>query len=138
MKATLQTRQAQLFMQSFNLWLTQGYADKLVELSLQERSDFDDWWEKYSPKKKNLVTASVFYTIDTYFEGRYLSQEELIDPHLVDDLSGSDIIHYCKRMCLIAEGMRKRYGWSSWAENSEYLYDEMLNLYKQQHPETKI
>jgi hypothetical protein len=35
----------------------------------------------------------------------------------------------------IAEGMRKEKGWELWAENSEYLYNEVLKVYRQQHPE---
>ena len=139
MRATLQTRQAQLFMQSFNLWLWQGYADKLVELLLtQQWSDFDDWREKYGGLK-NPAGASAYFTLDTYFEGiGTLVKRKLIDPHLVDDLMGSDIIMYWKKMRPVAEGLRKQEGLATWAENSEYLYDEMRKIYREQQPDVKI
>jgi hypothetical protein len=40
-------------------------------------------------------------------------RRSLIDPHLVDDLMGMDIIWYWKKMRPIAEGLRKREDWAA-------------------------
>jgi len=137
MKNTLETRQAQLFMQLFDRWLASGYAEKLVKLLFhQEWKDYEDWSEKYGPER-NPEAANVYFTLDTYFEGiGTLVKRGLIDPSLVHDLLGSDIVAYWGKMRPIAEGIRKNRNIPSWAENSEYLYDEIRKIYKQQHPET--
>lgn len=126
-------------MQSFNLWLAQGYADKLTELLFQQKwRNFEDWSEKYG-QENNPAGASVYFTLDTYFEGiGTLVRRRLIDPHLVDDLMGIDIIGYWKKMRPIAEGIRKMEGFATWAENSEFLYDEVVKIYREQHPEIVI
>ena len=126
-------------MQSFNLWLAQGYADKLVELlTAQQWNDFDDWREKYGARK-NPSGASVYFTLDTYFEGLgTLVKRKLINPHLVDDLMGSDILIYWKKMRPVADGLRKQEGWATWAENSEFLYEAILKIYREQQPNIKI
>jgi hypothetical protein len=38
----------------------------------------------------------------------------------------------------VAEGLRKQEGWATWAENSEYLYDEVVKVFGEQRPEIKI
>ncbi|MHA2380716.1 MAG: DUF4760 domain-containing protein [Candidatus Thorarchaeota archaeon] len=134
----LETRQAQLFMQLFDRWLASGYAEKLVELLFhQEWKDYEDWLEKYGPER-NPEAANVYFTLDTYFEGiGTLIKRKLVDPSLVDDLMGSDIVTYWDKIRPIAEGIRKNRNIPSWAEHSEYLYNVVSEIFYKQHPELK-
>jgi hypothetical protein len=135
---SVETRQAQLFMQSFNLWITSGLIDKYIELMNQQWKDYNEWAEKYGPKT-NPEGALVYARLDTFFEGiGTLVKKKLVDPWLVDEFMGSDVIRYWKKMRPIAEGTRKLDGWETWAENSEYLYDEVVKIYREQHPEIII
>ena len=129
-RQTLETRQAQLFMQSFNLWLSSGYDNKLTELMYrQEWNDYDDWKEKYGPIT-NPQAASNYTAVDTFFEGLgTLVKRNLIDPELVDDLMGGDIVAYWSKMRPIAEGVRRDYV-PTFAENSEYLYNVVKKIYE--------
>ncbi len=132
---TLETRQAQLFMQSFNIWLTQGFIEKSLELANQEWRDFEEWSNKYG-FKNNPNAAIKYFTVDTFFEGLgVLVKRKLVDPWLVDEFMSADIIAYWNKMRPVAEGIRRQGGWELWAENSEYLYDEVYKVYKQQHPD---
>jgi len=134
---TLETRQVQLFMQYFNVWMSPGYLDNYVELYNQQWSDFNDWEEKYGVRN-NPRGFLVYTTIENYYEGLgILVRRGLVDPHLVDDLMGSDIINYWDKMRPIAEGMRKDKKWATWGENSEYLYNEMKRIRDKQHLELK-
>lgn len=130
LRATLQTRQAQLFMQSFNLWLASKFDDKLTDLLFRQKwSDYDDWKEKFGPVN-NPQAASNYTSVDTFFEGLgTLVRRRLIDPGLVDDLMGGDIIAYWSKMRPIAEGLRREY-MSTFSENSEYLYDVVKKIYE--------
>ena len=135
MKANLETRQAQLFMQSFNLWLTSGMIENYLELFQQDWKTYEEWVEKYG-MKNNPKAALIYFKLDTFFEGiGVLVKRKLVDPWLVDEFMSSDIISYWEKMRPVAEGIRKQQGRETWAENSEYLYDEVLKVYKQQHPD---
>jgi hypothetical protein len=139
MRATLQTRQAQLFMQSFNIWLSLGYADKLAKLLFnQHLSDFNDWKEKYGPEN-NPRGASVYFSLDTYFEGSGTQvKKKLIDPEFNDELMASDLIAYWSKIRPVAEGIRRMKGYEMWGKNSEYLYDEVSKIYRMQHSDTGV
>jgi hypothetical protein len=134
----LETRQAQLFMQLFDRWLASGYAEKLVELLFhQEWKDYKDWEEKYGPER-NPDAANIYFTLDTYFEGiGVLVKRKLVDPSLVDDLMGGDIVMYWDKIRPIAEGIRKNRNIPSWAEYSEYLYNVVSEIVYKQHPELR-
>jgi hypothetical protein len=134
----LETRQAQLFMQLFDRWLASGYAEKLVELLFhQEWKDYKDWEEKYGPER-NPEAANVYFTLDTYFEGvGTLVERKLVDPSLVEDLMGWDIVTYWDKIRPIAEGIRKNRNIPSWAEKSEYLYNQIFAIAEKEHSELK-
>jgi hypothetical protein len=102
----------------------------------QEWKDYDDWKEKYGPTT-NPQAASNYTAVDTFFEGLgTLVKRNLIDPELVDDLMGGDIVAYWSKMRPIADGVRRDY-MPTFAENSEYLYNIVKEIYEKQPQELK-
>ena len=105
MRAQTRTREAQLFMQSFNLWLTSGMIDNYLELFEQDWNTYQEWVEKYG-RKNNPKAALIYFKLDTFFEGLgVLVKRRLVDPWLVDEFMSSDIISYWEKMRPVAEGV---------------------------------
>lgn len=136
MKATLQTRQAQLFTQIFNLYISSGFSANLTEIMFSWKwTDFKDFRHKYGSDADNIAKTRVYTDLETYFEGiGLLVQRGLIDAEFIEDFMGGDLIAYWEHMQPITKGMREVY-LATWGEYQEYLYNEMKRIRNKQHPE---
>jgi len=134
MKNTLETRQAQLFMQIYNKATSKEGIDSLQLLMEANWSSYEEWLEKYqnNPAYNNALS---FYIM--YMEGLgVFIKENLVDIKLIAlFFAGITRIMWEKYRDIIAEE-RKRLNYRRYASEWEYTYNELLK-YMEQHPELK-
>jgi hypothetical protein len=132
-KMTLETRQAQLFMQIYDRWASKEITQMEMEFRDWEWNNFEDFESKYASDIESLSLRSV---LGKYYEGiGVLVKRGLIDPTLVDDLMSSAILIYWEKFGSIIEEWRERLGFPQAAEYQEYLYNEIKAIAEKQHPE---
>ena len=133
MKATLDTRQAELFIGLYQRYTDIEFWRSWNEIGTWEFKDFDDYQAKYGAETnpegnlKANVVASYFESIGV------LVKRGFIDVTLVDDLMSSYIISWWRRFGPVCLEGRKVYG-STLGEYQEYLYNEVLKVYEREHP----
>jgi|GEM_PF-992015 len=131
---TLETRQAQLFMQIYQQFNSKEFMTQYNDI-IQNWSwaDFDDFIQKYA---SDIDTFSSLSSVGTFFEGiGVLVKRGLVDPGLVDDLmSGHTMQSWEKLQPFYIEG-RRRWNWPQLGEWWEYLYNEIKAIVEKQHPE---
>ena len=132
---TLETRQAQLFMQIYNRWnsfdLANAYGHIRYQL-LPEINDYRDYLENFDPREGgNLRAFSQLLLIYTYFEGLgMLVKKGLLDIELVSDLFDERIRWLGEEMMQYITAIRKRYNDPTRYDSIEYLY-AALKQYEQ-------
>jgi hypothetical protein len=121
----IETRQAQLFMDVFNHFITKEMMRDENEVLFQWKwEDFKDFWEKYGPETNNEA-FSKWDSVETYIKGvGVLVKRKLIDPDLVKDLMGTGIILHWEKFGSVIKEIRRRY-WPHAYEWYEDLYNEM-------------
>ena len=121
----VETRQAQLFMDVFNNFITKEKMRDENEVIFQWKwKDFEDFWEKYGPITNNEAFTK-WDSLETYIKGvGVLVKRKLIDPDLVKDLMGTSIILHWERFGSIIKEIR-RSKWPHAYEWYEELYNEM-------------
>jgi hypothetical protein len=130
---TLETRQAQLFMQIYSLRHSTDYFLKYQEFLNSEWTDYDDYIEKFGDPETIAKTLS----LGAYFEGiGVLVKRGLLDPTLVDDILRSNILMWWEKIEPLVKERRKRLNLPKSGEWSEYLYNELRRL-ERQHPKLK-
>jgi hypothetical protein len=86
------TRQAQLFMGLYETYRSRGFRIQQMEITRQEWSDFDDFWERYGGEA-NPESWATWLSVAGFYNGiGVLVKRGLIDISLVDELL-SNIIH---------------------------------------------
>jgi hypothetical protein len=132
---TLETRQAQLFMQIYDRWSSREITKMEWEFKNWEWDDFDDYMRKYN---SDVESISVRAVIGKYYEGiGVLIKRGLIDPALVDDLMSSAILSYWEKWGPVVEEWRVLMGMPQASEYQEYLYNVIKAIAEEQHPELK-
>jgi hypothetical protein len=130
----LETRQAQLFMNVYQEWISKDNLKDLHKCETMEWTDYDDFFTKYDPIENPDEHASwdkMFY----YFNGLgQLVKQDLVNPESVVDLMGGTIIGLWEKFYPLIEEMRARYPSSNAAQNFEYLYNKMKEL--RERPDT--
>jgi len=123
---SLETRQAELFMQLYDRFNDKDFAKQYTEILFQHKwTDFDDWMQKYGPMT-NLDVFSSWMSVAVFFEGiGVLIKRKLIDISLVDDLLSSAIIMVWEKIEPIAKEYRVRFNRPQLWEWFEYLYTEL-------------
>ncbi len=97
---TLETRQAQLFMQIYDRWSSREITEMEFEFRNWEWDEYDDFERKYSDIKSTSLRA----VLGKYYEGiGVLIKRGLIDPTLVDDLMSSAILNYWEKWGPVVE-----------------------------------
>lgn len=133
---TLETRQAQLFMQIYNRWNTTEVAKQYGKI----RFTYDvKGWEDYlqltgytKGKLENVEAFSDFQTLSQFFEGiGVLVRRRLIDVDLVEDLLANRVIWWWELYQPISEGARKVTGDPKLHDHTEYLYNVMKKRQQQ-------
>ena len=119
---TLETRQAQLFLQLYSKYYDKEWVSSLHKALYIDFQGFDDWWEKYGPSNPEVFQS--FDVLSHYFEGAgVLVRKGLLDPSLVADLVSEELSDYWEKYGPIIREYRKRTNKPKAGENQEYLYD---------------
>ncbi len=129
----VETRQAQLFMQLYNAYLTKDFLADFARVSyIFQYENLEDWMKKYS-SFVNLADYSTWARIGRFLDGAgILVKKNLIDMNLVDELLREPILYSWENMKKwvyeIREEMKTPEVWA----NFEYLYNEV----RKRHPKT--
>jgi hypothetical protein len=130
LKQQLDTRQAQLFMNIYNVYSSKQYQkDQESMLLTWEFDGFVDFFEKYSVDV-NPEAHSIYDMHSAYYKGiGVLVKRGLIDPELVYDLMSWSIITFWEKFKPVLLGLREQYGPES-GKDIEFLYDEMKRIFR--------
>jgi hypothetical protein len=143
MQMTLETRQAQLFMQIYDRQTDPEFQKRRAMLMKMQWIDCDDFIKKYGDyfndkKEANMEVYSSLWSVQNYLEGiGVLVKRRLIDPTLVDDLISGMIIRMWEKFRPLFLEFRKRYEYPQFEEWTEYLYEEIKAIAVKQHPELR-
>lgn len=125
-QTTLETRQAQLFMQLFSIYDTKDFLEDYGKLSyLYEYEDLSDWQTKYGALNDISAYAS-WARVGRFFDGAgILVKKKLIDVDLVTELLREIVIYSWEKMQTWVVEVRQMIENPEVWENFEYLYDEV-------------
>jgi hypothetical protein len=136
MRATLQTRQAQMLMSLYQKWNEPQFQEAWMDVMTWQWIDYSDFQSKYS-RASNPNENSKLILLGSFFEGLgVFIKRGFIDPRLVDDLMSLYIVGFWQKVEPIFFEMRKRLNSPTTGEYAEYLYKVIYDIWKQQHPET--
>jgi hypothetical protein len=136
MRATYQTRQAQLFMPIYSKITEKDFMkDGWEILDEWEWTNLDDFEKKYLADRDN---RGKFWAFSDYWEGvGVLVKRKLIDPKLVDDMMSSGIMMFWEKMSPVIMELRVRHHMPQLNEHAEYLYHEVKPIAERQNPGLK-
>lgn len=127
---TLETRQAQLFMQVYDRWNSSEFIKFWFEF---KEADF----EEYELGKDRELDIAI-RAIGRFLEGiGVLLKRDLIDVALVDDLISGNIVEFWEKSEELVNDLRTRMGYPQYGEWAEYLYNRIKPIVEEQHPELK-
>jgi len=132
---TLETRQAQLFMQLYDTFSDPEFLKHQYITNHWEWTDYEDFQERYGVRT-NPDTFIHFSSMARFFEGvGVLVKRKLIDPYLVDDLMSGNILEFWEKF---GESWIKvnqeRTNYPQYYEQVEYLYSVIKPIVESQHP----
>ena len=137
MQFTLETRQAQLFMQVYSTFCSDHIQRARNEVSKWSYRNYDDFQSKYG-SDVNPEAYQLHSSLSFFFEGiGVLVLRKLIDPSLVDDLMSGPIITYWEKMRPLYLEYRTRFDWPQFGEHIEYLYNHIKPIAEKQKIELK-
>jgi hypothetical protein len=127
---TLETRQAQLFMQLYSQYYDKDWLEALRKTTFDIKfQGFDEWSEKYGAHANPEAYKSMDL-LSHYFEGAgVLVRRGLIDPSLVSDLVSEEFVDYWEKFGPLFKEYRVRSNNPRLCENQEYLYDLLKSVY---------
>jgi hypothetical protein len=130
---TLETRQAQLFMQLYSVYDTRDFLEDYGKVAyLMEYENLADWEKKYGALK-NMSDYTSWARVGRFFDGAgILVKKKLIDIDLVTELLREIIIYSWEKMWPWVVEIREFMNTPEVWENFEYLYDEV----RKRHPST--
>jgi hypothetical protein len=125
----LETRQAQLFSQ-YHLRFNENF-DKYVDIITNwEYDDLDDFQRKYG-QLENPEAYREMVKLTSFLEGLgVLVKRNLTSKELVSDLMSGFIVRFWEKFKPYTLELRTRYDWPNMYEHIEYLYDEIVPLYR--------
>ena len=124
----IETRQAELFLQLYNRYITPEFRAALTELRSWSWKDFDDFMEKYGPDT-NPSAHNLHISTENVFEGiGVLVARGLIDVSLVVDLIWFALGNYWERFGPIWEGWRAQTGHQNLADHTEALFIQLKEM----------
>jgi len=134
MRTTLQTRQAQLFMQLYSRWQEKEFNESKHFVITCDVKSYEDYEKIFKDEEK----ASAFRVVGTFIEGLgVLVKRGLVDKGFVDDMMSGDIIGFWEKYGNFVKEERRRMNYPQALEWAEYLYNEVKPLSLKQHPELK-
>ena len=134
LRTSLQTRQAQLFMNVFQNTYSQFYQDAQYKTYDIKLDNIDD----YIKMRSNEAQYKAFYTYATFFEGiGVLVRERLVDVRLVSMLMSGMITRWWNNYENHVILVRKERNFPRYMVEVEYLVKRILD-YGREHPELGI
>lgn len=133
-QTTLETRQAQFFIQLFDDFHETEFFNKFTDIITWKWKDYDDFMKKYGPKGNPKAFYSLG-SIAAFFEGiGVLVHRNLIDVSLVAELMSRHILLFWEKIGPISKEMRRRMELpiDVWIE---YLYNEIKPIMEKQRLE---
>lgn len=126
MRTTLETRQAQLFMQVYAQLQERELHYLMGELIMRwEWRDLDDFLSKYGPET-NMEAFNKFSLVVTYFDGLgILVRENLVDIRLVTRVGLEGITVFWEKFAPIIDDLRDHYRMPRMMQDTQYLYHAM-------------
>ena len=124
---TLETRQAQLFMNIFNNFSSKGYQKDLENILAWEYDNYEDFFAKYGADV-NPEDHSIFDHNLQWMEGLgVLVRRGLIDANLVFEIMYGTIINFYEKFEPILAEFRVQWG-PFIQQDLTYLYNEMKRI----------
>ena len=129
MKATLQTRQAQLFMQIYDRMSQPELSAVINDIRYNmDWTDADDFWIKYGAET-NIEEYSRLASAGNYFKGiGVLLRRGLIDKMFIYDLLSSPLKLYWERLGPVILERRRLTNNPNLFAFVDYLYDEIKKI----------
>jgi hypothetical protein len=138
-KQTLETRQAQLFMQIYSRFSDKDFVEAFNQVLYEDPpvyKNLDEYEKKYS--KMNPEYDRKVSQIAAMLEGvGVLVYRGLIDVSYVDDLFSSVVIQFWELFGPVYKEWRVKYNQPQIEEWLEYLYNRVRAVAEVQHPELK-
>jgi hypothetical protein len=132
---SLETRQAQLFMQIYNRLNEADFIAHFTKVMTVEWADFNDFLEKFGPEKPDNYNS--LWAIIGYYEGiGVLIKEKYVDIRLVAELMAGITRQFWEKMEPIYEDGKKYWNYPRLWSETEYLYNELMR-YMEEHPELR-
>jgi hypothetical protein len=131
---TLETRQAQLFMNLYAHMRGKEFVEDSRELTSWEWEDFVDFRRKYGSRGDRELNT-IFVSTGNFFDGiGVLVKRGLVDVNMVDELMSDWVLWYWERFGSVIKEYRavsnpKYFEWV------EYLYERIKPLAEHRHPE---
>jgi hypothetical protein len=127
---TLETRQAQLFMQIFQRFNEPDFFDKYTTFLSWKWKDYDDFMSKYGQKDNPEAWYSEG-SVAAFFNGvGLLLYMNLLDIKLIYGLLFVHVEMFWKKIKPISQEMRKRLNYPQIDQWVEYLYEEIIEYDK--------
>jgi hypothetical protein len=131
MKATLETRQAQMFMNIYQQTTTKEFASAYRTYISSEWKNYDEYHELVQKKEY----FDQYMIICMYFEGLgVLVKEGFLPIRLVALLLTGMTRSFWEKLKPINDEIRVKAGYVRWMSETEYLYDELIK-YIGEYPE---
>jgi hypothetical protein len=132
MKQTLETRQAQMFMNIYDKTTTKEYRQAWMKFV---RAPFSNWTEYNKLFNEDEEFKEAYWFTTNFYEGvGVLVREGLLPIRMVALLICGPTRRYFEKVMLFLEEGRKATGFNRWYSEGEYLYVELLK-YLKEHPE---
>jgi hypothetical protein len=129
LRATLQTRQIQLFMQIFQRFQEPDFANQWNILMNREWKDFDDYWNKYGGNQSS--DGATLLSVQEYFEGiGVLLMKKMIDVDIVYELMPTMATTFWKKYEPLVIQTRKKINYPQFFRPVEYLSDRLVEQAK--------
>ncbi|MCW4050176.1 MAG: DUF4760 domain-containing protein [Candidatus Bathyarchaeota archaeon] len=130
-KQSADTRQAQLLMQIYSHLREDKFNTHYTGLFRYEWEDYDDYREKFGD---DLEFRAMMNYVCSFFEGvGVLVYRKFLDPQLVDDLMSSYVFRVWEKIGPYIKEARIRRNRPELWDKFEYLYDETMKIYVQEH-----
>lgn len=135
----LETRQAQLFMQIFNHYVSSEFRGALNEIEKWDWTTFEDFWENYGDPIRYPDNYTAFSKVGMFYEGLgTLVSQGLIDVGMISEFFGGLFIDWYDKWTTVYDGIRAMYNQDenhaprSW--KTSYLY-EQIKKYRDENPD---
>ncbi len=131
---TLETRQAQMFMQIYNQTNEPSFIKAWQVVSNSAQWDSFEDWDKWRSDPENYNAS---HRLGMFYEGLgVLVKENYVPIRLIALLMTGMTRDFWERHILMIDEARERLNYPRFLSESEYLYDELMK-YVEEHPELK-